>query len=380
MPISDTIIYDNFFSLEFHKISQVIKDQQDAQIISEELNLTILLLEKLFNTYKLRVKYFSKKADEFINCFINSNDINDIAKLDEQFLQVINTENLLDIHSISELNEYIEQNELQLVISACLEDDALLRMLLTYKFYFGNRISFLIITTTEKLKIESKVYLTFSEQFKKELFADNVINLSPKDESAEALFTNLRTDLQSIRDELFHLKELVAHKSPHIENEAPIQNTAVEAFKYDAPVIVLDKEHPGPVDAAKPEQLTVDLPEIYDLSTPQTVQEKNYAAFQDKSFNDIREETAQISSPKTSTLKEPILTPREKEIYKELKRKKFISRLHLAEIAVGRQAAPSMKADAIDQIISRLRRKFVQAGFAKNYIAVRKGQGVVINE
>ena len=74
------------------------------------------------------------------------------------------------------------------------------------------------------------------------------------------------------------------------------------------------------------------------------------------------------------------LTPREESIFTALKEKMFISRLELAEIAWGKVKGSKASNDAIDQVISRLRKKFVQAGYPRDYIFAKKGEGVGLND
>ncbi len=111
---------------------------------------------------------------------------------------------------------------------------------------------------------------------------------------------------------------------------------------------------------------------------------------EEKIVNPIRSETKSINKVKheprvhfpskvhSGQIVEPSLTARENLIYSMLKARTFVSRLDIA-VSVWGEDGKTASDDAIDQVISRMRKKFVQAGYPKKYITSKKGEGVLLD-
>lgn len=85
---------------------------------------------------------------------------------------------------------------------------------------------------------------------------------------------------------------------------------------------------------------------------------------------------SKVKKPKEkSTNHEDLLTERERKVLSAIKRRGFLKRDTVIRLIWGQEP---VSADAVDQFVSRMRRKLAKSG-QKDLIRVRKGKGIEIN-
>jgi hypothetical protein len=298
-----------------------------------------MVLSKFFENHSVRYKYLGEAQDDFIFVNLHIHDIR-IEELDKIILNIINPSVGSKLNNITELRQYLEKTEKLLVLyfSANLPVE-IRRFLYSYFYLLSGRVVYFVYVPNNfdiTESVERRVYIQVAQDLLKNYFLNTLAILGLDARLTDQVFEKIMDDyayfhklFRSFTEQYLvsidHHKRVTTHVISEVEtlSESLSSNIDSSAKKVEATI------------NSKSDQTHFDG--------------KHLSAF---------------------------LTRREQELYDVLREKKFISRDELVEIVWGKSMTGNVSNDAIDQFISRLRKKFVKAGFSKDYIYVVKGKGV----
>jgi hypothetical protein len=349
MPSVSFFKSNEFFDTFFTSISRSVKQRDSLKILSSSLETSDFLLKLLFNDYNLRNKYFGRQKDDYVFITLNLDTETDIQALDQKLIQFFNEEFEYFFTSLQEIGIYLQTHNLTAVLIVTGENQVLFRYGLSYNFLFDGRLVVLDIT-----------------DFKHDYFNKVLDARIPE------------SDLRKLVE--FRLKEL-GHQasSDEILNEikgdiTKLDKAIVESAQKSMP-LVSQRKAEDIVEQQKPE---IVLP-LQVESTPKPVATPKSPVLVKPA---VTPSPKPVAAPKPQAPLQsgmPQLTAREQGVFDLLEANKFVSRSEIARSVWGESGA-SASDDAIDQVISRLRRKFVQAGYPKSYITSKKGEGIVFGD
>lgn len=344
------------------EISNLIRNGETIEIISKSINNIEFVVDALFNNFSTRRNFFSRDFERYI--LIELKGIpNDVAELDSQLLiEVFKTTNL-EFKNISSLKNYLEEEDRTLVIySDSTADEYVKRLLLAYKFILSDEVCFIFGSTKESELVSKKVYLTLDDKFISEYL--NITAEQLDIEYSEA------TILREVNGDIgLVYRYLIQNQQIPLITEEELQPQTAN----------LEGVEPEVVFPSEMQNIEETITEVLDEKASEKIVEevKPSAEFKEEApIVENRTKKSEIKETANIPSESINLTDREARIYYLLQDKKFITRDELVEGVWGKANVGKTNDDAIDQFISRLRRKFVKAGYDKSYIYSKKGEGV----
>lgn len=327
-------------------LAKNLKLRKSTLLLSKNPQDSQLFLHNLINDYNTRSTYLGSQKDNFIFIDFSIFTEQSLESLDRELVDAVSEKVGVKFSNLEAVRDFLIKNDKVLLVSFETTGNVNPRYILSYKYVFGENIVFNCISDKRDLFFDEVIEVMFSEEFIKAY--------------AAGLLKNLRIDL---KDEEV-VKKIAAgiNKAEEVITESVSQPQGAREHIKEEPSQDIEKPN-VPVKTATVEEDVRELVDIRPVEKP--VIKKS--------------QTFELSGSLRSS-KEPVnLTEREQQIYNVLKEKNFISRQKIAEIAWGKDSAKSASDDAIDQVISRLRKKFVNAGYDRRYISSRKGEGVVLS-
>jgi len=325
-----------FLDKIFKEAGDLIKQNTSFVVNTKSFFNAGYFIKTLFENYTVRSKYLGKKINDYY--FINfDTNISDFEEIDSDLLKTFSYLVGIEFINIQSVLSYLEEQDKFIVLYAYIESNQkLARFLLSYSFILKNRIIFIFASVLETDLIEKKVDIVFSDAFMNFYIERKLVEMNVGDIDINKVMRRCEGDLGMVYQSI---------------NAVVLEKYNLEEKEF------VDKSHPK----ALAEEITNENIKILTID-----------ASKKKELNNYDKLTSRESS-------QPSLTSREESIFNILKEKKFITRVELAKIVWGDSLGQNASNDAIDQVISRLRRKFVKSGFPKDYIYSKKGEGVGIN-
>jgi hypothetical protein len=305
---------------DFKSLAYLILENKSAEIITQSKGNLHFIINLFIDSFEIRNAYLRESADNFIFTFWDE-DFNTFEESDDKFKFLLLQKLGYSFENIESLKNFLITTGKKLVVISSIQNINAQRMLQSYIDYFGG---FLMIYQYNQLSLG---------------FYSNKINFELNNNLLEYYIDQAKV--------LFYEIILSEINIADIKTIEEIQDKVLSYIKSNERSEKLDF-----IDKNK------DL--VFNIETENKPQENN--------SNKIDENLLKLN-----------LTAREERIYDQLSKNKRLSREELAEIVWGDEGK-NAKDDAIDQVISRLRSKFVKAGFDKEYIQSKKGFGIILNK
>jgi hypothetical protein len=333
----------NFLDSSFREISESIRKNQSFEIISASSYNISYFVKAFFESFYIRSRFLRYKVSDYY--FINLTDQElDLKEIDDYVLAQMYLTTGIEFVSLSSLLNYIEDQDKMLVLFTINNGRSeFTRFLLSYSYLFKNRVIYIVGTDQSTGMFEQKHNLEFSEAFLR-YYVENILR--------EMRIDNLNTDgiVKKSEGDLNNIYKVILDELRAI-SESNYKDFIEKPVITDHAEIIVEESLSYPIEIKEE-------PKYVDLVDKPILQE---------------DPSVQVSKLKiTST--EPSLTQREKAVYSKLASKKFLTRQEFANIVWGKGYKATN--DAIDQVISRLRRKFTKSGYPKDYIYSKKGEGI----
>lgn len=327
-----------FLDKTFSEIVDLVKQNISFIIRARSYHNADYIVKTLFENYIVRSKYLGRKLNDYYLLNFGAN-ISNYEEMDTELIKYFSYLVGIEFINFQSILRYLEDQDKYIVLYANIDaKQEIARYLLSYSFILKNRIIFIFSSDHDIDLIEKKVYVEFSNAFLNFYIKKKLFEMNAKDVDIEEVINQCQGDLGKV------------YKSIYIS-------------------ITQKNNLNDKVSLSHPYSTYLDLStENKNLNNSDTV---NKNKSENKDYSRLEKITKETTKD--------ILTPREKAILETLKEKRFITRSELANIVWGETLGPKASNDAIDQVISRLRRKLVKLGFPKNYIYSKKGQGVGIN-
>lgn len=330
----------NIYSLienQLYEISSLLKNKISFEINAKSLSNANIFIKELFFDYYLRNKFFGNVKDNFIFIDLNNENI-DLENIDIILLRKVSEETGIDFLSLNSLKNYIETRDITLVLyySFSLPQNVL-RFLYSYNYLLSNRVLHILFSQFDSKVFERKVRIDLSRELL-EVYVKNQLN-----------FFNMSLDftdevINSIDADIKNLPEIIKSKIIESANTLLDQSESMVEENLD---IIFEEKQIANIQTVENEKVENEDPIQLDNSNSKV-------DFEEKDF----------------------LTRRENDLYNELLQRKFMTRQEVVSIVWGKSKVNKISNDAIDQLISRMRKKFIKAGYDTDYIYVRKGEGV----
>lgn len=322
---------------QLYEISSLIKNKISFEINAKSLSNANIFIKELFFDYHLRNKFFGSVKDNFIFIDLNNENI-DLENIDIILLRKVSEETGIDFLSLNSLKNYIETRDIILVLyySFSLPQNVL-RFLYSYNYLLANRVLHIVFSQFDSKVFDRKVRIDLSRELL-EVYVKNQLN-----------FFNMSLDftdevLNAIDADIKNLPEIIKSKIIESGNTALDQSDSIVEENLD---IIFEEKQIANIE-------TVEDKKVENEPSIQLDNLNSKVDFEEKDF----------------------LTRRENNLYAELLQKKFLTRQEVVSIVWGKSKVNKISNDAIDQLISRMRKKFIKAGYSTDYIYVRKGKGV----
>ncbi len=352
-----TSYFENILTL----LSAGINSNKSIYIISEKVKV-FSIINGYFNNIFSDIPTVSKEIE-----YIHLNHIDKDSDIEKVLIQEISLIFGKVIQNLSNLNNFLQINNKKLYVSLENEEEAIKQKIYSFKYILGNRLNFIFYNTNDVF-VTDEFFKIFVPQFViKEILELrlNELQISLKEEEKEKLIFHISLNIMEI-DSII-IKYLYS-KIPNgldqslqnnpVKPPMPLNDTLIPAEESSIENAVLN--------SARPELKHIEVKPNIEIKNENTNLSKAVATVNQQ--NKVKLEDVNVK-----------LTPRENEIYQNLKEKKSITRDELSSIVWGEEASIKGNPDAIDQIISRLRKKFVKAGYDKSFITSVKGEGIFLN-
>lgn len=323
----------NFLDNNLYEIASHVKNSHSFEVNAVSFENADYLITGLFDLYFLRTKYFGISKDDYIFVNLNHEKLN-LENLDIIFLRKLSEVTGFEFVSINSTKNYLDNQNKYIVLYYAFDlPQEVLRFLYSYNYLLSNRVIHIVYSQADTKIFEKKVKIILSDEF-----LENYVKNQFK-------IFNINTDLiPSTLDK--------------------IQGNISTLFRI-LPDILLSSKDKKAVD--------------YSIGTSNSIhQYESTLRNHEDSSTAIGEMSDQSDSMLNVKMNLDFLTRREQDLYAILTQKKFISRDELVEIVWGKSKIGKISNNAIDQLISRMRKKFVNAGYSKNYIYSVKGKGLGI--
>lgn len=327
---------------QIRELASILRIGDSVQVYSTTPNDTHALISFLFQDHNTRRVYMECQNQDVLLSLPISENADGIA-LDTLLLTEASRVFGRQFDTLNELIAYTTSENIRLILLLSGENDSLLRYAFSYSFLFHGNVQYILLGNQITDYFTNSIDLSLPDSYVRETVLDRLNEYSLTfsiEEVLEAAEHSLLKIDHAIISLLIKKREMTSVTSPQISldekkplHENKVQNSAPEPERQSSP----NKTSPRPLSESLP--------------TP-AVQR-----------NPVRKPLSNVA-----------LTPREQLLFDALYEKHFISRNEIAQIVWGAEASD----DAIDQVISRLRRKFVQAGYSKTYITSKKGEGIVL--
>lgn len=338
-----------FLESQFLEVSKFLKENYSFEIISSSNYNTEFFINSFFNNYAVRSKYLGKKINNYYFVDLSGLDA-DIGDVDFILLKKLSELIGIEFINLASVLSFLEEQDRFVVIFANSEPSTFSRFLLSYSFILKNHVIYIFSNTQKTELTEKKLDLFFSDAFLNYIVESKIKEMDLEGFDSSKVVNLLNGNLKNLYPAIVGILK--------VPNEVSFEERPVEHIVQ--PIIEKEKE-----EFVNESIEVVNLPPIEQFIQPKI--EENIVQ---------KIETAPLPKDFTNM---PKLTSREDTVMNVLTDKKFISREEFAHLVWGPEGQSATN-DAIDQVISRLRRKFVKAGFPKNYIYSKKGEGVGISE
>lgn len=340
--------FSNFMRSDLEEFTKYILWGESIRIISESRENINQFLYFLFENYSTRKSLLKNNSEKYFYLNLEVDPEFEITDPDRFLLNEFSTKLGIALYTIDELNNFLNEVDKNIVIN--LPDNLSenqLRLFLSLKFYLKDRVQFILNTIKDIPGFTRTFVLTYNKDLIKFLWEQECQNLNITDDNVPYDF--IRGDMTQIRKLIlqYHFE-----KKPILVDElnAPVVKSFLEEVVQESIQENIEETVPSINDVISFNLIQEDIP----------VEEKEKVA---KKSNEIGTEPS-------------FLTPREQKVYRELNKSSFITRKRISTLVWG---DPNINDDAIDQFVSRFRRKFSSNGYDKDYIFVRKGEGVGIS-
>jgi hypothetical protein len=345
----------------FRVISLSIHENRSARISSNSPRTAALLLDHLLGDYPTRKRFLGRQKDSL--CYINLTltDESDMTQLDTLVISLFSEQLGHSFSNVHEVGKYISDHDLTGVVILHNIPDSLMRAVLSYSFLFQNRLLFFDI----------------SQRNDHTYFPDQIDAMLPVSVVSDFVAENLEyyevggvLDTTQILDAVTHdpasIDRTIIQHLMMLNKQLTIKPVRRESEDGEKTVYHSEKTHSVIRNVVREQ-----MPLVHKSTGPATNESKPKVAVQlPVSGSNLPQSSVSAELGKVD------LSAREEAIFSVLQSKQFISRDEIASVVWGEGAQVSD--DAIDQVISRLRRKFVQAGYPKSYITSKKGEGVLL--
>jgi DNA-binding winged helix-turn-helix (wHTH) protein len=371
--VRDSVI-QNYFSLQLSQFADALLKKKSIFLCSQDLDPTFFV-NYFFSNEGLKRRTLKRYTDDFI--FVS---IPEYENIDEEFdLNFLNlllqSDSSLDSSNFFELQEKLVSTEKVLVIYSASFKSEYQKLIFSYKYYLGNHIEF-VFPTKERKQTDDFTVIDFPLHITESVVRDRVQSLGFKLNENEILeiVNAMNGDIEAVDESImkYLYKRSTVTLSDNTDLQPETQNNEVEKREsiQEAQEIQGQSENESKDVMTEEKQVAEEEPAERVLELEREQQEP-------PKVSKIISTQKSVSSDSNNILQ---LTEREQRVYDALLSNKFLSRDAFSEIIWGDEASIKSNPDAIDQIISRMRRKFVKAGFDKKYITSRKGEGIVLNE
>ncbi len=386
---------------DYQKLSHHILAGNSVLVLSTVIPNTSLFVRYLFERHELYEKYLTGTDFRYYPVFIPSGTEDSPHNYDHSVLEYSNRVLGTNYYDVKEIARYLEQTSSKLVfIHECTEDRTL-RYLLSYQFILKEHVQFICISRSHYEYFDHSLYFTLSDHELHDLVSTTINGLDVALDPQHVL-----DDMEGDVTRLFHSilsasrggsRNVSFENKTTTPNESTITPSILEHFMeatgVEAPThtdILAEREEEIPVVVQenaeeREEPKTFAFDQIHnEAHEHQTLDKANLPREQQERKDQTlhpRKENLKNSSRNamSESLQHVPLTARERKIFNELQKEQFLSRSKLARLAWGKDYARKATPDAIDQIISRMRRKFVKEGISNDIITTKKGEGIELN-
>lgn len=355
MSFSNSFMISKYFDRQLRTLSYALLSKKSIIIKSNTIN-PLFLIHSLLNDQHLDEMYMGRNSHQFRFMLLDTDTLHALQYPNSTFVEVI-SKALSREHfkSYEDIVHYLNSENKYLVLYSHAESESNIKNLFEYKMYFGSRLLF--VFSTDNVVINSDYFETvlLENGVIRNIIEERLVELDVilDTQEVETLTDDVKSDIFQIDESIIKFLYKKTQNTHATEMQVATATIAEETKKR----ISLDQ-----------------INQSFETIQPSP-----------KPFPKVdRVSTQKPSQPLGTALKSVTpglhLTVREEAVYGVLQKNKFISREELADLVWGPGASASVSPDAIDQFVSRMRKKFVNAGFEKGYITSKKGEGVVLND
>lgn len=350
MSLNVRNIIKQYFNHELKILAESFLQSKSISIVSNNIK-PKALIEFLFNDYDTRFTLFGKQKDNFI--FITNEEELQNNFSPYAFLSLFSIKTSRNFNSFPEIYTYLEDREQTVILYADKISDEIKLQLYTLKYYLGDLILFVFHEITGEVSSPNFIRITIQDSAIENIIQERLDEFRVSF-TIQDILHEMNGDIDELGNAIIKLILQKSQSNPQLLKELSDKVTAGENLQEIE------------ISIEKVETKHIEEPSFQDIKSNQVKTKRNRTISDNKNIG------------KEITKDDIKLTERERSIYATLLKKDFISREELSHIVWGEDANTKSNPDAIDQIISRLRRKFVQAGYGKEYIKVKKGEGIVL--
>jgi len=337
-----------FLESQFLEVSKFLKENSSFEIVSSSNYNIEFFVNSFFNDFSVRSKFLGKKINNYY--FIDLSNLDaDIGDIDFLVLKKLSDLIGIEFVNLASVLSFLDEQDRSVVIFANSEPNTFSRFLLSYSFILKNHVIYIFSSNQRTELTEKKIDLVFSEAFLNFIVERKIFEMDLQGVDSLKIVNLLNGNLKNLYPAIIGIL-----KTP---TEVSFEETPIEK--------IIEPIHTERDNFIEENIEVVGIPNLEQYVEP--LRQEPYVQ---------KIESAPLP-PSFSNM--PKLTSREDNVINTLHAKKFISRSEFASLVWGPEGAAASN-DAIDQVISRLRRKFVKAGFPKNYIYSKKGEGIGITE
>lgn len=419
MTAVNNSLIQKYFQKQIQSLADNISNNKSTVIISPKMQ-TSFLVRYFSENVELKRQLFGRYFDDYVFVCLPSRFEWAFETFEQDLLQsILASLPDIDVPDFQQLYEALVRDEKYVVISSDADDREFYKNLYSYRYFLGTRVLFILSSSNDLVMSNEFGRIEIQSSIEQLIIQERLleVDIQLSEDEVTEIISKVNGDIGHIDEVIMRwlyertLKQSFAEKLVQtnivIEDVTPIEEpieVVSSATEEPEPEMVQ-----GPFDtfsSTSPnvqESVFVYEPEAFSQATLERYaaqqgdfKEESIDSLESQNEPDVKsgpEVIPQIAEKITSAIKKTTakpqtasttnavgLTEREQMIYDALLQKKFLSRDEFAEIVWGEDAKSKANPDAIDQIISRLRRKFVKAGYDKKYITSKKGEGILINE
>ncbi len=383
------------------------------------------LVNSIFKDHDLFMRYFQKTRADYFYVRLDLESARNTLDADRILTDSLEHKFGWSYRSHDEFRDFLKLNNIVLVCAFDSDNLEITRYLMSLIFILGENFVFVYVTDTRNVRLANTL-----EFAPKAEFIDAIIDTRIQELSApleiERVRENVQGDIESIDRAIVRTLATTLTTQPQTtvqvdesSTDAPPSTVSPEIAESSSPVYEFPSPHNQFEQMSEQSVLVLSPNEADEIATvqkesvaaatfsetiPTTVSEVvgidnheiHNAAEATESIPSIQPQTSQADDNrrveqqiKKSERAERLavqhpnglkLTAREQSILDALRERTSISRQEVAIIAWGEEKGAQATDDAIDQVLSRLRKKLVNAGYPKTYITSVKGEGVFLNE